>query len=224
MKRPELFAAFRSAADDAAQPYLWEDHEVQRYLDDACREAAERSWCIRDSSTAAVCSVAVIAGTASYTLHASVLHVDRARLTAERYPLVLSSTEEMDRERPGWDANAASGTPARALLDAEGASWKLTLVPTPVTDGTLALVVFRTPLASVASDDDAPEIPARYHEQLIDWMLRCAYLKRDSETQDEDKAAKAEARFTASFGPRIDANTKRKQRDRGTAQVVFREF
>ena len=36
MKRPELIAAFRALVDDEAQPYLWSDAEVQRFL--------ERKW------------------------------------------------------------------------------------------------------------------------------------------------------------------------------------
>jgi hypothetical protein len=222
MKRPELVAAFRSRIDDDAEPYLWTPADVQLYLDAAHREAAERALLIRDASTVAVCSVPIVANTASYTLHASVLSVERAKLASQRQTLTLSSTEQMDRLHPGWDD--VSGAPAFLVIDPDGSALRARLVPPPAEATTLALVVNRLPLASLASDDDEPEIPARYHLGLVDWMMHLAYGKRDTETFNERNALECEARFAAQFGERIDANVRRKQADRSPARVVFREF
>lgn len=222
MKRPELVAAFRSRIDDAAQPYLWTAADVQLYLDAAHREAAERALLIRDSVTPAVCSVAVVANTASYALHPSVLTVDRARLANQSRPLTVSSTDEMDRLNPGWED--MSGAPMFLVVDPDGSVPMARLVPKPTLTTTLALVVQRLPLASLNSDDDEPEIHARYHLGLVDWMMHLAYGKRDTETLNEQKALECEALFTAQFGMRIDANVRRKQADRSPARTVFREF
>ena len=223
MKRPELIAAFRSRIDDTAQPYLWTAADVQLYLDAAHREAAERALLIRDATTAAVCSVAIVANTATYTLHASVLTVERAKLANQTRPLTVSSTEEMDRLTPSWDS-PGSAAPVYLVVDPDSNTLKARLVPAPRDATTLALVVRRLPLASLDSDDDEPEIHARYHLGLVDWMMHLAYGKRDTETLNEAKARDCEALFTAQFGARIDANVRRKQADRNPARVEFREF
>lgn len=222
MKRPELLKAFRERIDDDAQPYLWSDIEVQRYLDAAHREAAERAKLIRDSTTAAVCSVAITAPTAAYTLSPLVVQVERARLANQTVPLTLSSLEQMDRDNASWES--ATGAPTHLLVDTEGDTLRARLVPTPTVSTTLALVVFRLPLSDLLSDDDAPEIHARYHLDLVHWMMHLAYLKRDSETLNEAKAVECAAAFGAVFGVKLDANVRRKQADRSPARVVFREF
>ena len=43
-------------------------------------------------------------------------------------------------------------------------------------------------------------------------MMARAYLKKDSQCYDPKLAAEHEARFTARFGAKIDANVRRKQR------------
>ncbi len=238
----DLSTAFRARAFDTKAPYLWSDDEVAEFAEDAENEAAERARLIRDSMTPAICQVAVVAGAASYMLDARILSVDRAKLDSQSVPLTLSSTTAMDLgqgARPrdwrasnsnwvggiggGWEGR--QGTPTIAVLDAEGAGWKLTLSPTPTQADTLRLQVFRLPLEPLSSDtDNVPEIPARLHIRLVDWMMFRAYSKQDAEAADAATAAKHEAAFTAAFGPRIDANARRKQEDRSASGVQFREF
>lgn len=242
MNLGQLIAAFRARAFDTKEPYLWSAEEVAEFAEDAENEAAERARLIRDSLTTAVCEVPVVAGTAVYMLDPRILSVDRAKLDSQSVPLALSSTAAMDAGmggRPrdwrtssgtyvggiggGWEGR--SGTPTTAVLDAEGAGWKLTLAPAPNKDDTLRLQVFRLPLQPLSSDsDNIPEIPARLHIRLVDWMLFRAYSKQDTETADPAAAARAEAAFTSAFGPRIDANARRKQEDRATNGVQFRDF
>lgn len=69
----------------------------------------------------------------------------------------------------------------------------------------LSLTVLRAPLADMEADDDEPEIPARYHRDLIDWCCHLAYLLRDSDTESFQRATAFEQRFTQRFGPRLSA-------------------
>lgn len=240
MTLQDLVEAFRSRAQDNAAPYLWSDAEVKEFANDAENEAAERASLLRDTTTAAICEVDVVAATAGYLLDARILRVERAKLDLGATPLSLTSTAAMDRGSGvtprDWRAQAMSwqsggfgweqrtGTPVMALLDREGSRWKLTLYPKPVADDTLRLQVFRQPLADMAANDDEPEIPARLHIRLLDWMMHRAYSKQDTETFDQAKADKAEAAFTRTFGERIDANARRKQDDRAPCVTVFQEF
>lgn len=225
MKRPELLAAFRQDADDEANAHLWSDAELLRFLNDAQREACERAHLLRDASTAAVCQVAVVAGTAVYPLSALILRVERAQLRLDALPLSVSSTPEMDARAGNWQS--WRGRPRWLVVDSDaGSSTGLSgrLCPTPTEADTLDLVVSRLPLAPMNTDDDAPEIGARLHLGLVQWMLHLAYLKRDVETFNETKAALHETIFSQLFGERIDANAQRKQAERRTHTVQFREF
>lgn len=237
-----LIAAFRARAQDTAQPYLWSDDEVKEFANDAEIEAAERASLLRDTTTAAICEVDVVAGTAAYLLDPRIFRVERAKLDLGRVPLTLTSTAAMDRgtgvtprdwrtqslswqsggSGAGWEQR--TGTPIQALLDREGARWKLTLFPKPVADDTLRLQVFRQPLEAMADNTDQPEIEPRLHIRLLDWMMYRAYSKEDAETFDRTKALEAEAMFTRTFGERIDANARRKQDDRAPCVTVFQEF
>ena len=238
----ELLDACRKRLQDTAEPYLWSDEEIIEFADDAENEAAERASLLRDTTTAAICEVDVVAGTAAYLLDARILRVERAKLDLGTVPLSLSSTAAMDRgagvtprdwrtQSLSWQSGGAgagweqrTGTPALALIDREGSAWKLRLVPIPVVDDTLRLHVIRTPLVPMSTSDGSPEIPVRLHIRLLDWMVHRAYSKQDAETFDQAKADKAETDFTRTFGERIDANARRKQDDRAPCTTVFQEF
>lgn len=222
MKRAELIAAFRQMVDDETARYLWSDAELRRYLDAAQREAAERGRLLRDTTTAAVTQVAIVAGIAGYALDGRILDVERAKLRSQRLTLEITSTARMDRERPGWQAQ--SGAARYLLVDAEGGGWRGTLAPIPTQADMLDLAVHRLPMGAMNTDDDAPEIPERYHLDLLEWMAHLAYKKRDTETYNELKSLEHGAAFTAVFGERIDANVQRKQAERRPETVHFREF
>lgn len=243
MNRAELVAAFRARVSDQVLPYLWSEDEVQEYLDDAHNEAVERSNGIRDSATASICTIAVTADVADYALSPRILSVERAKLDNRNIPLDLTSTAEMDRGTSvrvrdwrssypgslsqnqtgaGWEQQA--GQPKYLVLEFDNALWRAKLSPIPTENDTLRLHVFRLPLALLDDDDLEPEIAYRLHIRLVDWMEHRAYSKKDAETYDEAKAARAAAAFTSAFGERIDANVRRQQLDRSPATTVFREF
>lgn len=209
MTLSELVAAFRTRADDEAQPYLWEDTEVAQYLNEAEREAAERALLIHDETTAAVCTLTVVAGTASYPLHASILKIERATLASTGDTLTVTSRDKLDQSWPGWET--ATGTPQHLVEDGDG---NATLVPAPTAADSVALAVKRLPLADMAADNDTPEIGVRHHYRMLDWALHLAFLKPDADAHNPKAADYHEARFERSFGYRNDANVQRKQRER----------
>lgn len=223
MTLAQLMDAYRTKTEDVAPPYLWSDDELRQYADDAENEAAERARLLKDTTTPEICQVNVVAGAAAYLLDSRIISVERAKLALSSTPLTLSSTDEMDRAKPGWEAR--SGTPSKGLVDAEGAGWKLTLYPKPAANDTLHLQVFRLPIGPLsAHDGNQPEIPSRLHLRLLDWMLHLGYQKQDAETYDRAKSEQHAAIFTAAFGERIDANARRKQEDRAPCVVAFQEY
>lgn len=216
MNVAEFIEAFRSDLADQAKPgQLWSDEDIVRYLNAAVQEANERALLTEDSTTAAVCTIATQVGVGLYPLHPSVFRIKFAYLDGR--PIHETSAEEMNCSGI-TDWRTRSGT-ARDFIfvQASGvnpAAIQLTRLPTVV--GSIALTVYRGALTKLNADLDTakPEIPERFHEQLKDWVYRCAYLKQDVEAMDRTKAAEFESLFERSFGAKPDANVQRKQRDK----------
>jgi len=205
----QLIAEFRRVLQDAELPYLWSDDEICLYLTDAVNEACTRASLIEDRTTAAVCAFSTVSNTASYPLHQSVHRIKR--VTVDGYPLFETSVEYLDQVMRNWETK--TGNPNFYMAEGET---KIRLVPTPDDVYSVAMTVYRTPLLDLTTDDTdaSPEIHSRFHMQLMPWVYRCALLKQDAETSDKARAAEYEGIFTASFGQRIDANVRRKQRDK----------
>ncbi|WP_049809838.1 DUF6682 family protein [Variovorax paradoxus] len=229
MNVEQFIARFRLVLDDKAnavgggsEDTLWSDEEIVDYLTEAVNEVAERALLIEDHTTPAVCNITLLAGVGEYELHPSVIRIKR--LAWNGRPLVVTSTEELDEEHLAWETLA--GRPCRYV---HSGSDTLRLYRIPRAEDiaiapTLALTVYRTPLAPYSVDDlaEVPELKTLYHDRLMQWMYRCAYLKKDAETFDPNAAAKHEAAFTASFGQRPDANVQRKRRDKRPPVVRMR--
>lgn len=225
----QFIARFRSVLDDQANALgggggdtFWSDEEIVDYLTEAVNEVAERALLIEDHITPAVCSISLLAGVGEYTLHPSVIRIKR--LTWNGRPLSETSTEALDDEHLAWET-----LPGRPCRFVHTGSDTLRLFRIPRAEDiavapSLALTVYRTPLAPYSLDNptEVPELKTLYHDRLMQWMYRCAYLKKDSEIFDPNAAAKHEAAFTAAFGQRPDANVQRKRRDKRPPVVRMR--
>lgn len=200
MKLSDLRQTFRDETGDTAEPYLWSDDKVDRYLNEAESDAARRAGLLVDSqSEASECEV--LASELSGDLHQSVIYIRRARM-ASGGQLVPRVSRAMDEEFPGWEDSSAS-TPMIFVPDWQ--SGKLRLWPNPQSNVTVKMTVVRTPLEKMVADSDEPEIPERYHPALVYGAMARAYLKQDSDTFDAQKSADNEALFAAEFGPRVSA-------------------
>jgi hypothetical protein len=201
--------------DDSA--LLWKNDEIAGYLDEACHEFAIRVP-IKDDQTAAVCQIAVLAGTASYDYDTRIQSIERIKFveTASGDEKVLSkSTHQiMDQDEGEWsDADREPGMPKFYLenMDAK----RLTLSPSPEFAGTLYLAVRRFPLSRLVwgkNDHSTIEIPTEHHYNLLDWMLHKAYMKRDAETENPELSKEHKALFDEAVGERPSANLLRVRR------------
>lgn len=215
MNLGQIIAKFRNRAQDEAEPFFWEVPDLTDYANQAEREASERAKLLLDTVTTAVCQISGIINTAVYSLHPSILEI--VSVTWDGTFLTGVSRNELDRtHRHGW--KTTKGQPRRFIDPQEK---YLTLYPIPTLAKLIELEVYRYPLAPMANDADTPEIAERHHFDLIDWMEHLAFRKDDQETQDLPRSERAAARFAANFGPKLDANTRRTQRDRSRSQVCM---
>ena len=214
MNVADFIAEFRATVCDVELPHFWSSELIVRYLNEAVQEACERAKLIEDRTTPVVCSIALQAGESTYALHPSILEIKRATIGGRR--LDETSVEAMDADCPGWES--LQGTPRAYIFEqaSGGSPARIRLVRTPADAETLSLTVYRGALKPLSADLDTgkPEIPERFHERLMDWVLHRAYLKQDADTFDPNKAAVSLGLFVQSFGARPDANVQRKQRDR----------
>jgi hypothetical protein len=197
----ELVRLWRLDVDDAVEPYLWADDEAFDFANDAQQEAARRARLLIDSTTPEVARIAVVAGQESYALDPRVLFIRRVRF-AGRLALHRMNLQDMEAFNPYWE-DAAPGEPRFFIPDAD--TGMLRFWPTPAYDDTALLTVVRDPLADMDSDDDVPEINARYHRSLRHWMSFRGYSKQDSQANDPKKAADALALFEQEFGKKSSA-------------------
>lgn len=200
MKVSDLITIARREADDTvSSPYLWSDPEWIEFAADAEYEAARRARLLKDSTTSAICQISVTAGNPVVALDSRVLFVRRA--TVAGVPLRSIDHRDLDEQVPDWES--LSGTPQAFIRNWDTGT--IRLYRAPDADLTLKLRVVRLPLNRIASKDQTPEINPRFHNALVHWMLYRAYSKKDTQTQDDQRAATHLALFEQEFGPKSSA-------------------
>ena len=213
MELSDSISQYRTDADDKVEPYLSSDEEVTAWLNEAEEEAAIRARLLFDSSTTAVCDIAVsagavTAGTRVYALHESVFEITRAVFiptgSTTEYDLYLTDRVEQDRAYPGW--RNLVDIPHQLIVD----DTKIELGCKPSVAGIIRIECYRTPLVKIEdSTNETPEINRVHHRFLVHWVLHRAYNRPDSQIFDPGRAEREEALFTQQFGIRPDANNRR---------------
>jgi len=179
----------RGLLDDNQTPYLWSDAELTAYLNKSINELCEEAELLKDSTTTAICQIAIVAGKSIYSLDERVLKIKRARLVIYDTWITRRTTEFMDRYYRSWDSVLTSpGTPAAFIEDQN--TGKITIYPVPDADDTLKMTVVRLPLVQMSTTTltASPEVHMKYHFDLLDGILWRAYSKQDAETYDPKKA------------------------------------
>jgi hypothetical protein len=205
MNLSELIIAAQNQADEVLDKpdLLWSEAEWTEYANDAENETCIRANLLIDKTTA-LTSIAVISGTATYSIDEKILFIKRAKLLSGTEPLVKTSRRVLDAVYPSWEVD--SGAVRSWLPDGTNT---ITLYKKPIADDTLSFMVSRLPLAAMALADKlivSPEVDSQYHLGLIDYILHRAYSKQDSQTLDLGKAKEHLARFTKRFGERPAAS------------------
>lgn len=207
MTLDQLIALFRVDVDDRNDPPFWSDEAVTAWFDEAQQEAAIRADLLPEVSDDAICLIATTANVHTYSLNEAVTKITHAQWletgsTCPPTPLALKRRQDLDAQCPNW--RTLIGEPEWLVLE----QGKVRLAPTPTEAGALRIECFRLPLDPL-TDLSEPEIQAVHHRHLVHWPVYRAFSIPDADHFDEKRAGEAEARFTAHFGPRVDADLKR---------------
>lgn len=199
----ELLDAFRSDIIDEAQPYLWSDAEVIRYMDAAYRMFVRLTGGIADISSDAT-AVDMIAGERLSDLHPSILRIMSACKRSDSSYLDILNAGEGSEKIPTSDYRIAliswrqnlSGPVTKMIHGMERG--KVAWVKTPEFDDTVDLHIYRLPLERIVDRSNTlSDVDEDHHIYLIDWMKHLAYKKQDAETFDKSKSDECEAQFRA---------------------------
>lgn len=207
---------------------LWTNSELARWVDEAQQQVSKRRP-INDNATAAVCTIAVVAATATYAYHASILQIEDAYMieTAEttHRPLSKRTHAEMRELRPTW-RDDEDGTPEFYIEDLTERA--ITLYRTPDLAGTLHLTVKRTAVQRLSWNTPSTllELPAEHQYDMLDWVYYRAFSKDDIETKDEKRAERHLEKFNAVIGALPSASRRQMLREerntyRRTRPVFF---
>jgi len=216
----ELIDRYRLEANDQTVPPLVADLILTGLFNEAERRACICARLIHEHSDPAICEIAVVAGTSSYPLHASLYELDYTAFLPDtetrKLSVRLTSPEWLDSHVEDW--RDLEGDPEYAIQN----DTSIRLVPRPDRAGTFFMEGYRTPKVKMVETTDSPEINGQHHEKLVYWVLHRVFSIPDSELINPARAAQAEAEFTAYFGPLPDADLRRTTRkDEPHAVVGF---
>lgn len=221
MNLGQLRAALRERLDDTAAFGLWSDAEISRLLNNAEREAAERARLLRDETTDSITRIVTVVGKPVYPLSDRVFAVDGLIEEATGNP-VPPAVPALLQRFSNWKTRVANRPDAYIVEVTPSERLQLRLFPGPSeADIAFRAAVYRYPRFDMERDEDEPEIHWRHHERMLDGAEAELYRRRDRDTYDPKKADDAEARFTASFGRRLDANVQRHHREERIETVAM---
>jgi hypothetical protein len=162
---------------------FWPDANLTEYLNACVEEVCERTNCLRDSLTDAICLIPLVASQRHYALHDSILDILTVQPSWRSVPLDKQSVTTINSD---W--LTSTGLPTSYLLDYSSRTLSLSSVPAVITNESLRLTVSRLPLAEMSAATDVPAIASRYHRRLVDGVLAKAFSKQDAETYNPKKA------------------------------------
>lgn len=190
----QIEASVRSTLDDnTTVDKLWSQDDLLEYARDGENEICERLLVIKDN-TSSLTNISVNTSTGTYGLSATIVTIDSAKMALGTEPLMETSEHVLDFTVSNW--RAETGTP-RSYIKTPTNS--IVLYPVPIVVDTVNMSVSRFPTTPMTVGG-SPEIDARYHAGLLEWILHRAYMKNDSETLNVGKASDHKKKFEQFFG------------------------
>lgn len=223
MTPAEVLAQFRIEVQDQAEPYLWSDVELYRYMTEAQEMFCRLGGGIADSTTASIVEIEATISEEFSDISPKILKIRQARRAEDNRVIDIINFE--DFERPSLITDYGHSVTYN-MDDTEG---ELQIMVTgmeqdkvrwyhiPAETQTVKLIVYRLPLYDDITGQTI-EIHSQHHMELIHWMKYRAYCKQDAEAYDRSKADDFKARFLESCDM---AKREREKREHKPRAVVY---
>lgn len=176
---------------DSAQPYLWSDELIFKYINEAQELMVRATYCLVDSTTPAYTQITTADGTAEYDLDELVLHVLSARKSTD-------STHMRDWTNRVVPSHLLTTTGAPVAYNLDESQQTIRFYPTPDDTYTIYLRVARMPVESI-TDANSPEISRRFHMDLGEYVAYKCQIQNDVDGNNQSSAD----RFKASWDARV---------------------
>lgn len=202
--REDYLDDITSNPDQDDSDYRWSGGFLTRAIATAELEACRRADLIHDTTTAAVCTITLVAGTYLHAIHSKVTVLDKVIYDGAEIPKV---TEGYLKANYGAEWRDDTGAPTSYMVLGR----KIRLYPIPTAteaDDEVSLEVYRLPMARFTT---TPEIPEEYHLDLCEYAAYLAFRRHDEDTKDNRKADYHLAEFTARFGELPSAQVREHQ-------------
>lgn len=187
--RGNILRDVSTIVDGSDSDDLWTDESLIRYIRDAEEKFAAGTLCLRDSVTAALAQITLVAGQGDYTLDRRVIAI---------YSAQYNGNIQMGRCAYGTRFGAGNNvTPTTAYREPQGVgepriyytdrdTGMVGFYPTPGTEQAgdiVRLQVARRPLVPLSKNDleAEPEIPEEYHLDLLEWATWRALRNHDAD-------------------------------------------
>lgn len=161
----------------------WTDAELNRWINEGCRDLARTTECLLASATAAV-----TAGTQTYTNGPTdIIRIHRVQYeptgSSQKYPLEAREFNTMDSI--WWTSQSITqSTPQYYTTWGFPPTVTFVLYPTPTINGNLRIYYARQP-ADVSADGTALDIPEGWHDLAVDYAeYRAQRRARDPRWQE----------------------------------------
>jgi len=210
----ELVKRIRFILNDEDKGYeddlLWSNTELIHYVSRAQKEACLRARLISDDSTTAVTQISLVADTATYSLHSSVIRIDSMVLASTNKEIDKIDQDHMDEFHPQWRNDSGIVSHYMEYWNQR----KIRFWRTPDAVDTVNMQVKRLPIIDPTAMTVALEINDEYAEKLDDGVISLAYRKNGSQTHNLDLSEYHDRKFAQSFGPPVSIK----------GEIVNREF
>jgi hypothetical protein len=158
---------------------MFDDRELRIWINEACRDIARRTDCLRDTDT-----VTAVASTQAYTMAADVLKIDRVEYVAtgqsDRRALQYMDLNSMDKYW-GTSQTQSTGTPQYWTSWGTPPALSLKLYPTPSLGGSIYVYHYRLPAELATNDTSAVntsiDVPSGWEDVVLDYLEYRAFLK-----------------------------------------------
>jgi hypothetical protein len=193
MDSTDLLCAFREDTVDDTEPYLWDNSEVYRYMNDAYFMFVRLTGGIADA-TSEVTQIVATQDTPRTTIDGSIMRIRDAFNTTLKRPITVINVQDEDqmaREDYGIvytgtrDPDQKGRPDYMVIGEEDGGDASVRWVNVPDANYNIQLTVERLPLSAnkiVRSRQQFKGVREEHHYHLLKWMRHLAYRKQDADT------------------------------------------
>lgn len=190
-------------ADEADQDdlFLWSNKALLRYLNEAQRQACNRTDFLSKDFT-----ISLKDGVSSYNISNKITFIEEVSLYGK--PVIHMSADDLKRKFSTWRTDSSIGD-SQAYYTIRARKLRVYSIPDAADAGEkLTITAFHQPLEDITGDIDDLSIPEEYHRDLIWWVLYEAFNKRDAETYNPNKSQEYKDLFDNAFGEYIPSDVR----------------